>query len=69
MHITMFLKDGKTLRFERITNLKKEFPFDNIITFNYLSASDGKQKRGLFNLKDILGFSVDDVNFDVKSLC
>lgn len=45
MHITMFLKDGKTLRFERITNLKKEFPFDNIITFNYLSASDGKQKR------------------------
>nr|DAI20097.1 MAG TPA: hypothetical protein [Caudoviricetes sp.] len=68
MHITMFLKDGKTLRFERITNLKKEFPFDNIITFNYLSASDGKQKRALFNLKDILGFSVDDVNFDVKSL-
>nr|DAX76645.1 MAG TPA: hypothetical protein [Caudoviricetes sp.] len=34
MHITMFLKDGKTLRFERITNLKKEFPFDNIITKN-----------------------------------
>nr|DAY20966.1 MAG TPA: hypothetical protein [Caudoviricetes sp.] len=31
-------------------------------------TSDGKQKRGLFNLKDILGFSVDDVNFDVKSL-
>lgn len=69
MHITMFLKDGKTLRFERITNLKKEFMRDNIITFNYLSASDGKQKRTLFSLKDILGFSVDDVNFDVSSLC
>lgn len=25
MHITIFLKDGKTLRFERITNLKKNF--------------------------------------------
>ena len=32
MHITLFLKDGKTLRFERITNLKKEFMRDNIIT-------------------------------------
>lgn len=68
MHITMFLKDGKTLRFERITNLKKEFMLDNVITFNYLSASDGKHKRALFNLKDILGFSVDDENFDVSSL-
>ena len=43
MHITMFLKNGQTLRFEDVTNLKKEEKFYNIITFNYLSMSDGKE--------------------------
>ena len=33
MHITMFLKNGQTLRFEDVTNLKKEEKFYNIITY------------------------------------
>lgn len=68
MNITMFLKSGQTLRFEDVTNLKKEEKFCNIITFNYVSMSDGKKKRGLFSTKDMLGLSVDKEDFDVNSL-
>jgi len=64
----MFLKSGQTLRFEDVTNLKKEEKFCNIITFNYVSMSDGKKKRGLFSTKDMLGLSVDKEDFDVNSL-
>lgn len=69
MHITMFLKNGQTLRFEDVTNLKKEEKFYYIITFNYVSMSDGKKKRALFSTKDMLGFSVEKEDFDVNSLC
>lgn len=68
MHLTIFLKHGQTLRFEDVTNLKKEEKFYNIITFNYLSMSDGKKKRALFSTKDVLGLSVDKEDFDVNSL-
>ena len=68
MHITMFLKNGQTLRFEDVTNLKKEEKFYSIITFNYLNMSDGKKKRALFSTKDVLGLSVDKEDFDVNSL-
>lgn len=33
MHLTIFLQHGQTLRFENVTNLKKEYLFDYIITF------------------------------------
>lgn len=69
MHITMFLKNGQTLRFEDVTNLKKEEKFYNIITFNYVSMSDGQKKRALFSIKEILGLSVNKEDFDVNSLC
>lgn len=51
MHLTIFLQHGQTLRFENVTNLKKEYLFDYIITFNYLSASDGQKKRAIFSTK------------------
>lgn len=68
MELTLFLKNGQTLRFEDVTNLKKEEKFYSIITFNYLSMSDGKKKRALFSTKDVLGLSVDKEDFDVNSL-
>jgi hypothetical protein len=64
----MFLKNGQTLRFEKVTNLKKEEKFYNIITFNYLSMSDGQKKKALFSTKDVLGLSVNKEDFDVNSL-
>ena len=69
MHLTIFLKHGQTLRFEDVTNLKKEEKFYNIITFNYVSMSDGQKKRALFSIKEILGLSVNKEDFDVNSLC
>ena len=68
MHLTIFLQHGQTLRFENVTNLKKEYRFDYIITFNYLSASDGQKKRAIFSTKNVLGLSVNKEDFDVNSL-
>lgn len=68
MHLTIFLKHGQTLRFENVTELKKEYRFNDIITFNYLSASDGQKKSGIFSTKDVLGLSVNKEDFDVNSL-
>ena len=68
MELTLYLENGKTLRFEDVTNLKKEEKFYNIITFNYLSMSDFKKKRALFSIKEVLGLSVDKEDFDVNSL-
>lgn len=68
MHITMFLKNGQTLRFEDVTNLKKEEKFYYIITFNYVSMSDNKKKRVFFRTNDLSGLSVDKEDFDVNSL-
>lgn len=68
MHLTIFLKNGQTLRFENVTELKKEYRFNDIITFNYLSASDGQKKSGIFSTKDVLGLSVNKEDFNVKSL-
>ena len=68
MHLTIFLKHGQTLRFENVTNLKKEYGFHYVITFSYTSMSDGQKKRGIFSTKDILGLSVNKEDFDVSSL-
>lgn len=68
MHITMFLKNGQTLRFEDVTNFKKEEKLYTIITFNYVSMSDGQKKRAIFSIKDILGLSVNKEDFNVESL-
>lgn len=68
MELTLFLENGKTLRFENVTNLKKEYRFDYVITFNYLSASDGQKKRAAFSTRNVLGLSVNKEDFDVDSL-
>jgi hypothetical protein len=47
MHLTIFLKHGQTLRFENVTDLKKDNLFYDVITFNYTSMSDGQKKRNL----------------------
>lgn len=68
MHITIFLKHGQTLRFENVTDLKKDDRFYSVITFNYMSMSDGQKKRGIFSTKNVLGLSVNKEDFDVNSL-
>lgn len=68
MHLTIFLKHGQTLRFENVTDLKKEYKFHYVITFNYTSMSDGQKKRAIFSTKNVLGLSVNKEDFDVNSL-
>lgn len=68
MELTLFLENGKLLIFENVTNLEKEDHFYNIITFNYVSMSDGQKKRAIFSTKNVLGLSVNKEDFDVNSL-
>lgn len=68
MHLTIFLKDGQTLRFENVTDLKKDNRFYSVITFSYVSMSDGQKKKAIFSTKNVLGLSVNKEDFDVNSL-
>lgn len=68
MHLTIFLKDGQTLRFENVTDLKKDDRFYYVITFSYTSMSDGQKKRAIFSTKNVLGLSVNKEDFYVNSL-
>lgn len=68
MHITIFLKHGQTLRFENVTDLRKDNRFYSVITFSYTSMSDDQKKRAIFSTKDVLGLSVNKEDFNVDSL-
>ena len=68
MHLTIFLNRGETLRFENVTDLKKDNRFYSVITFSYTSMSDGQKKRGIFSTKNVLGLSVNKEDFDVNNL-
>ena len=68
MELTLYLENGKTLRFENVTNLEQESYVTSLVTFNYVSASNGKKKRAIFSLNNVIGLSVDKEDFDVNSL-
>ena len=69
MELTLFLENGKTLRFENVTNLEQESYVTSLVTFNYVSASNGKEKRAIFSLNNVIGLSVDKEDLvDVNSL-
>lgn len=68
MELTLFLENGKTLRFENVTNIKQDSYITGMVTFKYISASDGKKKIASFSLNSLIGISVDKEDFDVNSL-
>lgn len=68
MHLTIFLNRGETLRFENVTDLKKDNRFYSVITFSYTSMSDAQKKRAIFSTKNVLGLSVNKEDFDVNNL-
>lgn len=68
MELTLFLENGKTLRFENVTNIKQDSYITSMVTFKYISASDGKKKRAFFSFNSLIGLSVDKEDFDVNSL-
>lgn len=68
MELTLYLENGKTLRFENVTNIKQDSYITGMVTFKYISASDGKKKIASFGLNSLIGISVDKEDFDVNSL-
>ena len=68
MELTLYLENGKTLRFENVTNIKLDSYVTSMVTFDYVSASDGKKKRAFFSFNSLIGLSVDKEDFDVNSL-
>lgn len=68
MELTLFLENGKTLRFENVTNLEQESYVTSLVTFNYVNVEDGKKRMAIFSLNNVIGLSVDKEDFDVKSL-
>ena len=68
MELTLFLENGKTLRFENVTNIKQDSYITGMVTFKYISASDGKKKSASFSLNSVIGISNDKEDFDVNSL-
>lgn len=68
MELTLYLENGKTLRFENVTNFKQDSYITSMVTFKYISASDGKKKIASFGLNSLIGISVDKEDFDVNSL-
>lgn len=68
MELIIFLKNGNTLKFEDVTNIKLDSYVTSMVTFNYVSASDGKKKKASFTFNSVIGISVDEEDFDVNSL-
>lgn len=48
MELTLYLENGKTLRFENVTNIKQDSYITSMVEFKYISASDGKKEKGVF---------------------
>jgi hypothetical protein len=69
MELVIFLKNGNTLKFEDVTELKRDYNYINIITFNYVSVSNHKKKNAMFFSNHIAGMSFSEKEgFDVNSL-
>lgn len=68
MELNLYLENGKILIFENVTDLEQESYVTSLVTFNYVSMEDGKKKRAIFSLRNLIGLSVDKEDFDVNSL-
>ena len=54
MELTLFLENGKTLKFDNVTILSETMEF---IEFTYVSMSTGKNKRATINAQKIMGLA------------
>ena len=55
--IIIFLKDGKTLRFEKVENFNEDE--EGWIGFVYQGVSTGKERVAIFYLENIAGYAID----------
>ena len=68
MELIVFLKNGETLKFENVSNVRFSTNFFTVLCFDYLSASNHKKKSAAFNYVHLAGVSFEEELVDVDSL-
>lgn len=68
MELTLYLENGKTLRFENVSNVRFSTNFFTVLCFDYVSASNHKKKSAAFNYVHLAGVSFEEGLMDVDSL-
>ena len=67
MELIVFLKNGNTLKFENVSNVRFSMNFF-VLCFDYVSASNHKKKSAAFNFVHLAGVSFEEELVDVDSL-
>jgi hypothetical protein len=55
-YLTLYLKDGQTLRFESVSTVIHS-NWDDRLSFDYKSGSTGAAQRAKFAVGDLMGYS------------
>lgn len=63
--LTLYLENGKTLRFNKVTNFKE---VGRRLTFNYFSTSGSGEQQATFDVEKIIGVSHDVIEDTPKSV-
>ena len=67
MELIVFLKNGETLKFSNVSNVRFGTNFFTVLCFDYVSASNHK-KSAAFNYVQLAGVSCEEGLTDVDSL-
>lgn len=62
--IIIFLKDGKTLRFEKVEGFYEDD--EGWIGFVYQGVSTGKERVAVFYINNIAGYAIDSQGVEVE---
>ena len=68
MELIIFLKNGETLKFENVSNVRFSTNLFTVLCFDYVSASNHKKKNAAFNYVHLAGVSFEGGLTDVNSL-
>lgn len=68
MELIIFLKNGDTLKFENVSNVRFSTNFFTILRFDYVNATNHKKKSASFNYVHLAGVSFEEGLTDVNSL-
>ena len=68
MELIVFLKNGETLKFENVSNVRFSTNFFTVLCFDYVSVSNNKKKSAAFNFVHLAGVSFEEELVDVDSL-
>lgn len=64
MELILFLKNGETLKFSNVSNVRFSTNFFTVLFFDYVSASNHKKKSASFNYVHLAGVHLAGVSFE-----